>query len=117
MKWNTKFLVLQGLKAQKRNPVLVLIRLQAEQIQAGAGLPNTSLHGCEYLQECQDLQGMKEQKHEFSLIMKIRMTKANIFSCKSFCCFQVDNSKVPNLIILKALELDVSYFEFRNLSA
>ena len=112
MKWNTKFLVLQGLKAQKRNPVLVLIRLQDEQIQAGAGL-----HGCEYLQECQDLQGMKEQKHEFSLIMKIRMTKANIFSCKSFCCFQVDNSKVPNLIILKALELDVSYFEFRNLSA
>ena len=60
------------------------------------------------------------------------MTKANNFSCKSFCCFQVDVSKVPNVIILsfqvdvskvpnviilKALELDVSYFEFRNLSA
>lgn len=110
MKWDKKFLVLWGLKAQKRNPVLVLIRPQAEQIQAGAGLSTTSLHGCEYLQECQDLQGMKEQKYEFSLIMKIRMTTANIFSCKSFCCFQADFSKIPNVIILKALELDVSYF-------
>lgn len=117
MKRDTKFLILRGLKAQKRNPVRVLIRLQVEQIQAGAGLPTTSLRGYEYLQECQDLQGMKEQKHEFSLIMKIRMTKANIFSCKCFCCFQADLSKVPNVIILKALELDVSYFECRNLNA
>lgn len=55
MKRDTKFLILRGLKAQKRNPVRVLIRLQVEQIQAGAGLPTTSLRGCEYLQECQDL--------------------------------------------------------------
>lgn len=119
VRWNgtQNFQFFRDSKPRRGILCLTQVRPRAEQIQAGAGLPTVPLHGCEHLQQCQGLQGMKDQKYSFSVKMRIPMSKASVFFPQILLLFSGTTvfSKIPNVIIFKAFELvGASYFEFRN---